>query len=82
MISINRNCEQLQNASKILPCCAHALGWLWALSPQIVPIPGFKTIKQVVENVETHEFGPLTKNQMRKIDRVLELFDYDFVVLD
>jgi hypothetical protein len=32
--------------------------------------------------LKPHEFGPLKKNQMREIDRVLESFDYDFVVLD
>ena len=59
-----------------------ALGWLWALDLKIVPIPGFKTVKQVEENFEALEFGPLSRNQMREIECVLKEFSYDFVFLD
>lgn len=41
-----------------------ALGWLWARSPVTVPIPGFKTIAQVEENVGALEWGPLSSEQM------------------
>ena len=49
-----------------------ALGWLWARSDNTIPIPGFKTVKQVEENVGAAEFGPLTAEQMKEIDKVLE----------
>ena len=48
-----------------------ALGWLWARSDKTIPIPGFKTVKQVEENVGAAEFGPLTAEQMKEIDKVL-----------
>ncbi|MFN8372110.1 MAG: aldo/keto reductase [Anaerolineae bacterium] len=48
-----------------------ALGWLWARSPQTVPIPGFKTVAQVEENVRALDFGPLSASQMQAIDRLL-----------
>ena len=48
-----------------------ALAWIWARSPQTVPIPGFKTVAQVEENCRAMEFGPLTTEQMAEIDRIL-----------
>lgn len=48
-----------------------ALAWLWGLSENTVPIPGFKTIQQVEENAGAMEFGPLTKEQMERIDKLL-----------
>ena len=48
-----------------------ALAWNWARSPQTIPIPGFRTVKQVEENAGAMEFGPLTREQMRQIDIIL-----------
>jgi aryl-alcohol dehydrogenase-like predicted oxidoreductase len=48
-----------------------ALAWLWARSPQTIPIPGFRTVKQVEENAGAMQFGPLTPEQMRQIDVLL-----------
>ena len=48
-----------------------ALGWLLARSKQTVPIPGFKTPQQVEENAGTLERGPLTEEQMRSIEELL-----------
>lgn len=49
-----------------------ALAWLWARSPQTIPIPGFRNVKQVEENTAAMDFGSLTAEQMAKIDRLLE----------
>jgi aryl-alcohol dehydrogenase-like predicted oxidoreductase len=49
-----------------------ALGWLWACSPQTIPIPGFKTISQVEENIRATDFGPLTEEQMQQIEQLLK----------
>ncbi|MBN2584201.1 MAG: aldo/keto reductase [Planctomycetes bacterium] len=49
-----------------------ALGWLWALSPATIPIPGFKTVKQVEENAGAMSFGPLSADQMQQIDQILK----------
>lgn len=48
-----------------------ALAWIWAASPNTVPIPGFRTVAQVEENARAMEFGPLTPDQMLEIDRIL-----------
>jgi aryl-alcohol dehydrogenase-like predicted oxidoreductase len=48
-----------------------ALAWIWARSEKTVPIPGFKTVKQVEENCRAMEFGPLTSTQLKEIDTLL-----------
>lgn len=48
-----------------------ALGWIWARSPMTLPIPGFKTVKQVEENAKALEYGPLKPSQMKAIDEML-----------
>ncbi len=48
-----------------------ALAWLWARSPQTLPIPGFRTIAQVDENARAMQYGPLQPDQMREIDALL-----------
>jgi aryl-alcohol dehydrogenase-like predicted oxidoreductase len=44
-----------------------ALGWLWARSPAMIPIPGFKSAAQVEENGGALAWGPLADEQMRAI---------------
>ncbi len=48
-----------------------ALAWLWARSQKTLPIPGFRTVKQVEENARAMQFGPLTSEQMKQIDGLL-----------
>lgn len=48
-----------------------ALAWIWGKSKGTIPIPGFKTVKQVEENAKAMDFGPLTQDQMNEIDRIL-----------
>jgi aryl-alcohol dehydrogenase-like predicted oxidoreductase len=48
-----------------------ALAWIWARSPQTIPIPGFRTVKQVEENVGALGFGPLGDDAMRAIGGLL-----------
>jgi aryl-alcohol dehydrogenase-like predicted oxidoreductase len=48
-----------------------ALAWIWARSPVTIPIPGFRTVEQVDENVAALEHGPLSEAEMAEIDRVL-----------
>jgi aryl-alcohol dehydrogenase-like predicted oxidoreductase len=48
-----------------------ALAWIWGKSEKTIPIPGFKNVAQVDENVKAMEFGPLTPDQMKEIDTLL-----------
>ncbi len=45
-----------------------ALGWLWARSDVMIPIPGYKTVAQVEENAGALRFDVLTAEQMRAIE--------------
>ncbi|NOT05101.1 MAG: aldo/keto reductase [Anaerolineales bacterium] len=49
-----------------------ALAWIWTRSDRAIPIPGFKTVAQVKENIQAMEFGLLSKEQMIKIDEIYE----------
>ena len=49
-----------------------ALAWLWTRSERTIPIPGFKTVAQVKENIQAMEFGLLSNEQMKKIDEIYE----------
>jgi aryl-alcohol dehydrogenase-like predicted oxidoreductase len=48
-----------------------ALAWIWACSPRTIPIPGFKNVKQVVDNAGAMAFGPLSEAEMVQIDDIL-----------
>ena len=49
-----------------------ALAWIWTRSERTIPIPGFKTVAQVKENIQAMEFGLLSNEQMKKIDEIYE----------
>jgi aryl-alcohol dehydrogenase-like predicted oxidoreductase len=48
-----------------------SLGWLWARSTAMIPIPGFKNVAQVEENAAAMTFGPLLPEQMAEISELL-----------
>jgi len=47
-----------------------ALAWIWSRHPRTIPIPGFKTVAQVKENISAMDFDLLTDEQMLKIDEI------------
>jgi aryl-alcohol dehydrogenase-like predicted oxidoreductase len=48
-----------------------ALGWIWGRSPATLPLPGFRTVAQVEENVGAAEHGPLPGEHMERIQSIL-----------
>ncbi len=48
-----------------------ALGWLWARSPQTIPIPGFRNVEQAEQNAGTLTKGPLRQEQLEEIAALL-----------
>lgn len=48
-----------------------ALAWILARHPRAIPIPGFRTVRQVEENASTLELGPLSPDQMQHIEEIL-----------
>lgn len=51
-----------------------ALAWIWGKSDITIPIPGFKTAKQVEENAKAMEFGPFTKSETAEIEQILKRY--------
>jgi aryl-alcohol dehydrogenase-like predicted oxidoreductase len=47
-----------------------ALAYIWALDGRMVPIPGFKSVRQVQENAEAMQFGPLAEGQVEEIQAI------------
>jgi aryl-alcohol dehydrogenase-like predicted oxidoreductase len=48
-----------------------ALGWIWGRSAATLPLPGFRTVAQVEENVGAAERGPLPAERMERIHAIL-----------
>jgi aryl-alcohol dehydrogenase-like predicted oxidoreductase len=48
-----------------------ALAWIWATSPRTLPIPGFRNIVQVEENVGALAKGPLPASTMSEIATII-----------
>jgi aryl-alcohol dehydrogenase-like predicted oxidoreductase len=49
-----------------------ALAWIWARSGRTVPIPGFRTVRQVEENAAAMQAGPLESGQLAEVDVLLD----------
>lgn len=47
------------------------IAWVLGRGEHCIPIPGFKTPKQVEENVKAVEYGPLLPEQMKEIEEIL-----------
>ncbi len=45
---------------------------IWALDENMIPIPGFKNVKQAIENAKVMEFGLLTPEQMTQVGKILD----------
>jgi aryl-alcohol dehydrogenase-like predicted oxidoreductase len=48
-----------------------ALAWIWAKSPNAVPIPGIKTAAQAAELAGAMAHGPLTREQFLEVERLM-----------
>lgn len=51
-----------------------AIAYIWALDERMIPIPGFKTVRQVQENAAAMEYGPLDEAQMRQVEALVADF--------
>jgi aryl-alcohol dehydrogenase-like predicted oxidoreductase len=52
-----------------------ALAYIWALDERMVPIPGFKSVKQVRDNAGAMEFGPLTESQVKDVQNIIAKYE-------
>ncbi len=68
--------QQLEMVRDVMTANGHtlaqaSLAYIWALDPNMVPIPGFRSIAQVKENAKAMELGPLSKDQVSQIHKIL-----------
>ena len=54
-----------------VPLAQGALGWLWTVGDNTIPIPGFKGMRQAEENAGALAFGPLPPDRMAQVDALL-----------
>jgi aryl-alcohol dehydrogenase-like predicted oxidoreductase len=52
-----------------------ALAFIWTLDERMVPIPGFKSVKQVEENAGAMQFGPLTETQVKEVQMIVRKYE-------
>lgn len=48
-----------------------ALGYIWALDPRMIPIPGFKSVEQVEQNAGAMEYGPFSGDELQAIQQIV-----------
>ncbi|NHJ05694.1 MAG: aldo/keto reductase [Candidatus Heimdallarchaeota archaeon] len=60
--------EILENDGRTL--VQASLDYILAKHERVIPIPGFKTIKQVEENIKAMELGPLSNKLVNQIDKL------------
>ena len=48
-----------------------ALCWIWGRSPITIPIPGFRNVTQLEENIAALDHGPMDDEEMSAIDALL-----------
>jgi len=48
-----------------------SLGYVWALDPNVIPLPGIRTPEQAAENADALTFGPLPDEAASAITRLL-----------
>ncbi len=52
-----------------------ALAYIWALDGRMVPIPGFKSVRQVQDNAGAMQYGPLTAEQVAQVQAIVAEYE-------
>ena len=55
-----------------------ALAYIWALDEKMIPIPGFKSVKQVEQNAGALHFGPLSPDEVAQARSIVARFELEF----
>ncbi len=54
-----------------------AISYIWAFDERMIPIPGFKSIKQVKDNAGAMAYGPLSKEAVEQVQAIVAEFEPD-----
>lgn len=52
-----------------------ALAYIWALDDRMLPIPGFKNVRQVQENAAAMQYGPLSKAEVQQVQEIVSRYE-------
>jgi aryl-alcohol dehydrogenase-like predicted oxidoreductase len=52
-----------------------ALAYIWALDERMVPIPGFKSVKQVRDNAGAMQYGPLSESEVKEVQAIVANYE-------
>jgi aryl-alcohol dehydrogenase-like predicted oxidoreductase len=52
-----------------------ALCMIWALDERMIPIPGFKSVQQVLDNAGAMAFGPLTQAELAQVQAIVAEYE-------
>jgi len=52
-----------------------AIAYIWTLDERMIPIPGFKTVEQVLDNAGAMDFGPLTDDEMDQVKQIVAEYE-------
>jgi aryl-alcohol dehydrogenase-like predicted oxidoreductase len=53
-----------------------AIAYIWALDGNMIPIPGFKTVEQVLDNAGAMDFGPLTQQELDQVKQIVAEYEH------
>ncbi len=72
--------EKLNKVRDVMTANGHtlaqaSLAYIWQFDERMVPIPGFKSVKQVEENAKTLALGPLSQAQVDQVHDLLGELD-------
>ena len=48
-----------------------AICWLWSTGDNVIPIPGFKTVEQVEENIAADDHGPMPEEDVVEMNMMM-----------
>jgi aryl-alcohol dehydrogenase-like predicted oxidoreductase len=71
-VKIDAGCDSGDPKSEGRTLAQGALAWNWGRTAQTIPIPGFRTAKQVEETAAAIAFGRLTPEQISQIETILK----------
>lgn len=52
-----------------------AIAYIWGLDARMIPIPGFRTVRQVEDNAGAMAHGPLTEDELRAVQRIVAKYE-------
>jgi len=80
--NISRRLQAVEDLREILTSSGRtmaqgALAYIWGLDERMIPIPGFKTVKQAIENAAAMAKGPLADDQIQQVQKIAGSYELE-----